>query len=65
MNIQKAALEPPSKFVTSEVEVQMACRLLFVDMEGLSDGRAIKTIIPQISPRKMVKISFLDFSAAH
>ncbi|KAG7096747.1 hypothetical protein E1B28_004159 [Marasmius oreades] len=52
--VERQALEPPSKFVSSEVEVQMACRLLFVDMEGLSDGRAIKTIIPQISPRKMV-----------
>ncbi|KAJ8086856.1 hypothetical protein PM082_005681 [Marasmius tenuissimus] len=51
---ERQALEPPSKFVSSEVEVQMACRLLFVDMEGLSDGRAIKTIIPQISPRKMI-----------
>ncbi|KAL0067619.1 hypothetical protein AAF712_005334 [Marasmius tenuissimus] len=51
---ERQALEPPSKFVSSGVEVQMACRLLFVDMEGLSDGRAIKTIIPQISPRKMI-----------
>ncbi|KAF9268160.1 hypothetical protein L218DRAFT_918519 [Marasmius fiardii PR-910] len=56
---ERQALEPPSKFVSSEVEVQMACRLLFVDMEGLSDGRAIKTIIPQISPRKMASFSFL------
>ncbi|KAF5358936.1 hypothetical protein D9758_004760 [Tetrapyrgos nigripes] len=53
---KKAALEPPSKFVTSDVEVQMACRLLFVDMEGLSDGRAVKTIVPQISPRKMIVV---------
>ncbi|KAJ7929959.1 beta-lactamase-like protein [Mycena leptocephala] len=40
----KAIQEPPSKFVTSRVEVQMACRLLFVDMEGLNDGRAVKTM---------------------
>ncbi len=51
---QKAHLEPPSKFVTSEVEVQMACRLLFVDMEGLNDGRAVKTIVPKVDPRKLV-----------
>ncbi|KAJ7714317.1 beta-lactamase-like protein [Mycena maculata] len=50
----KAVLEPPSKFVTSTVEVQMACRLLFVDMEGLNDGRAVKTIVPQVNPRKMI-----------
>ncbi|KAJ6598875.1 beta-lactamase-like protein [Mycena vulgaris] len=50
----KAIQEPPSKFVTSTVEVQMACRLLFVDMEGLNDGRAVKTIVPQVNPRKMI-----------
>lgn len=55
---KKAISDPPSKFVTSEVEVQLACRLLFVDMEGLNDGRAVKTIVPQVNPRKMV-IHFL------
>nr|GAT58188.1 predicted protein [Mycena chlorophos] len=50
----KAVQEPPSKFVTSSVEVQMACRLRFVDMEGLNDGRALKMIVPQVNPRKMI-----------
>ncbi|KAJ7283999.1 beta-lactamase-like protein [Mycena rebaudengoi] len=50
----KAIQEPPSKFVSSTVDVQMACRLLFVDMEGLNDGRAVKTIVPQVNPRKMI-----------
>lgn len=48
--------EPPSKFITTEVEVQLACRLLFVDLEGLNDGRAVKTIVPQVNPRKMVSL---------
>ncbi|EIW82350.1 hypothetical protein CONPUDRAFT_54247 [Coniophora puteana RWD-64-598 SS2] len=51
---QKAAQEPPYKFVTSEIEVQLACRLLFIDMQGLNDGRSVKTIIPQMNPRKMI-----------
>ncbi|KAL4076148.1 beta-lactamase-like protein [Scleroderma citrinum] len=46
--------EPPSKFVSSDTDVQLACRLLFVDMEGLSDGRAVKAIVPQVNPRKMI-----------
>ncbi|KAG5221800.1 beta-lactamase protein [Salix suchowensis] len=50
----KVVKEPPSKFVSSEVEIQPACRLLFVDMEGLNDGRAVKHIVPKINPRKMV-----------
>ncbi|KII94901.1 hypothetical protein PLICRDRAFT_33730 [Plicaturopsis crispa FD-325 SS-3] len=51
---RKAIREPPSKYVSSEIEVQLACRLLFVDMEGLNDGRAVKTIVPQVNPRKMI-----------
>lgn len=54
---QKAPAEPPSKFVITEVEVQLACRLLFVDLEGLNDGRAVKTIVPQVNPRKMVSLA--------
>lgn len=50
----KAPRELPSKFVTSEIEIQLACRLLFIDMEGLNDGRALKMIVPQVNPRKMV-----------
>ncbi|KAJ3533914.1 hypothetical protein NMY22_g7139 [Coprinellus aureogranulatus] len=49
--------EPPSKYIETEVEVQLACRLLFIDMEGLNDGRAVKTIVPQVNPRKMVIVS--------
>ncbi|KAF8204818.1 beta-lactamase-like protein [Pholiota molesta] len=51
---KKAIREPPSKYVSSEIEIQLACRLLFVDMEGLNDGRAVKTIVPQVNPRKMI-----------
>ncbi|EPQ59026.1 hypothetical protein GLOTRDRAFT_113854 [Gloeophyllum trabeum ATCC 11539] len=51
---KKAPPEPPSKFVTIEIDVQLACRLLFIDLEGLNDGRAVKTIVPQVNPRKMI-----------
>lgn len=45
--------------MTTEVEVQLACRLLFVDLEGLNDGRAVKTIVPQVNPRKMAREYFV------
>jgi cleavage and polyadenylation specificity factor subunit 2 len=54
--MQKVPEEVPSKYVSSVVEVQLACRLLFVDLEGLNDGRAIKTIIPKVAPRKLVSL---------
>ncbi|CUA69120.1 Cleavage factor two protein 2 [Schizosaccharomyces pombe 972h-] [Rhizoctonia solani] len=50
----KAPVEPPSKFIIETVEVQLRCKLLFVDMDGLNDGRSVKTIIPQVNPRKMI-----------
>ncbi|KAI0031665.1 beta-lactamase-like protein [Vararia minispora EC-137] len=51
---KKAPEEPPSKFISTPVNVQLACRLLYIDLEGLNDGRATKAIIPQVNPRKMV-----------
>ncbi|KAJ8507662.1 hypothetical protein ONZ45_g9987 [Pleurotus djamor] len=50
----KAIEEPPSKFVSTDIEIQPACRLLFIDMEGLNDGRAVKHVVPKINPRKMI-----------
>jgi cleavage and polyadenylation specificity factor subunit 2 len=51
---KKVPEEVPSKYVSAVVEVQLACRLLFIDLEGLNDGRATKTIIPKVAPRKLV-----------
>jgi len=56
LRAQKVPEEVPSKYVSTVVEVQLACRLLFVDLEGLNDGRATKTIIPKVAPRKLVSL---------
>ncbi|KAI0315379.1 beta-lactamase-like protein [Amylostereum chailletii] len=53
---KKAPREPPSKYVSTVMEVQLACRLLYVDLEGLNDGRATNAIIPQMNPRKMILV---------
>lgn len=50
----KVAPEPPSKFVSGMREVQMRASVFYVDMEGLHDGQAIKTIISDLQPRKLV-----------
>lgn len=50
--------EPPHKYVVEHVDADLACSLFVVDMEGKTDGRAIKTILPQINPRKLVRLSF-------
>jgi len=51
---EEAGDEVPSKFVAETVRVRLACQMFFVDMEGLNDGRAVKTIVPQVNPRKMI-----------
>ncbi|KAG9018843.1 hypothetical protein FRB90_009130 [Tulasnella sp. 427] len=51
---KKAPPEPPSKFVSEEVQVRVDCQLAFIDLEGLNDGRAVKTIVPQVNPRRMI-----------
>ncbi|GJJ07412.1 hypothetical protein Clacol_001614 [Clathrus columnatus] len=50
----KMVVEPPSKYVSHVIEVHLSCKLCFIDMEGLNDGRALKTIVPQVNPRKMI-----------
>ncbi|GAA5964649.1 hypothetical protein JCM3765_007657 [Sporobolomyces pararoseus] len=46
--------EAPHKYVVDKVQLHLQSLLFVVDMEGLSDGRALKTILPQINPRKLV-----------
>lgn len=50
----KAPAEPPSKFISEALDIELKCRVIFIDMEGLNDGRSVKTIIPQVNPRKMI-----------
>lgn len=49
--------ETPTKYTSSNQQLQIACLLRYVDLEGLSDGRSMKTILPQIAPRKLVKFN--------
>ncbi|KAI7851223.1 beta-lactamase-like protein [Circinella umbellata] len=48
--------EKPMKYITTEQDVEIQCQLRYVDLEGLSDGRSMKTILPQIAPRKLIVI---------
>lgn len=55
-------VDPPHKYVVEQVEVHLRCSLFVVDMEGRTDGRAIKTILPQINPRKLVRSLLVPFT---
>lgn len=53
-------VEQPMKYITSEEDVLIDCQLRYVDLEGLSDGRSMKTILPQIAPRKLIIVHGLQ-----
>ncbi|ORY31385.1 beta-lactamase-like protein [Naematelia encephala] len=53
---QQVAPEPPSKFITETVKVEAKASVAFVDMEGLHDGQAIRTILSDLQPRKMILV---------
>ncbi|XP_059304797.1 cleavage and polyadenylation specificity factor subunit 2 [Lycium ferocissimum] len=46
----------PSKVVSSELTVQVKCSLLYMDFEGRSDGRSIKSILAHVTPLKLVLV---------
>ncbi|KAJ7974176.1 Cleavage and polyadenylation specificity factor subunit 2 [Quillaja saponaria] len=46
----------PSKVVSNELTVQVRCSLKYMDFEGRSDGRSIKSIHSQIAPLKLVLV---------
>ncbi|GAA5881219.1 hypothetical protein JCM16303_004848 [Sporobolomyces ruberrimus] len=58
--IEEEKPEPPHKYVVDKVQLHLQSLLFVVDMEGLSDGRALKTILPQINPRKLVIVDGTD-----
>ncbi|KNA25356.1 hypothetical protein SOVF_007240 [Spinacia oleracea] len=46
----------PSKVVSTELTVQVKCSLVYMDYEGRSDGRSIKSILAHVAPLKLVLV---------
>uniref|UniRef100_A0A7N0RI13 Cleavage and polyadenylation specificity factor subunit 2 n=1 Tax=Kalanchoe fedtschenkoi TaxID=63787 RepID=A0A7N0RI13_KALFE len=46
----------PSKVVSTEITVQVKCTLTYLDFEGRSDGRSIKSILAHVAPLKLVLV---------
>ncbi|KAL8141831.1 hypothetical protein V2J09_014863 [Rumex salicifolius] len=46
----------PSKVVSTELTVQVKCFLVYMDFEGRSDGRSIKSILAHVAPLKLVLV---------
>ncbi|CAO2821178.1 unnamed protein product [Amaranthus hypochondriacus] len=46
----------PSKVVSTESTIQVKCSLIYMDFEGRSDGRSIKSILSHVAPLKLVLV---------
>lgn len=46
----------PSKLEATKEQLQITCRMRFIDMEGLHDGKSLKNIVESVNPRKLVLI---------
>ncbi|CEH15349.1 mRNA cleavage and polyadenylation factor II complex, subunit CFT2 (CPSF subunit) [Ceraceosorus bombacis] len=53
---KEEAERPPAKIVGRTISFQPTCRFAFVEMSGLADGRALKTLLPQLLPRRLVLV---------
>eukprot|EP00854_Cymbomonas_tetramitiformis_P012666 gene12666-14974_t len=48
--------EAPTKIVELKAHVVVRCAVLYVEYEGRSDGRSVKTLLSHISPRQLVSV---------
>ncbi|KAF9617630.1 hypothetical protein IFM89_037693 [Coptis chinensis] len=46
----------PSKVVSNELTVQVKCSLVYMDFEGRSDGRSMKSVLAHVAPLKLVLV---------
>ncbi|CAI2180410.1 19114_t:CDS:2 [Funneliformis geosporum] len=49
-------VDVPTKYVYYDEEIHFQCQLRFIDLEGTNDGRSLKTIVPQVQPRKLIVV---------
>ncbi|RKP12642.1 beta-lactamase-like protein [Piptocephalis cylindrospora] len=54
----KKAQSEPVKYITlDEGPITWQCKVQYIDMEGLSDGRSLHMILPQVNPRKVLFVA--------
>ncbi|KAI8618137.1 beta-lactamase-like protein [Chytriomyces sp. MP71] len=46
----------PSKYVQFSIDIHVVCKVIFIDLEGRSDGKSVKNILGQVAPRKLILI---------
>jgi len=54
---KEAPVEVPSKYTCETLSVAVRCHVLYIDLQGLSDGRALTTLVPQLQPRRLIMVN--------
>lgn len=52
----------PHKTVQEEVELTVACEIMYIDFEGRSDGNSMRKIISKVAPRKLILVHGSDLA---
>ena len=52
----KERVEAPHKYVTKRVPCVLNCSAFVVDLSGRADGKAIKSLLPYLNPKKLVSL---------
>lgn len=47
----------PTKFIESLVDLEVKCKIMYIDLQGLIDGRALSIVLPQLAPRRLVLVN--------
>lgn len=62
---EEEAKKPPTKVHITSTTIQVQCRVMYVDFEGRSDGKSIRTILSHVNPRNLVLVHGSEASKAH
>ncbi|CAN0057095.1 unnamed protein product, partial [Phaeothamnion confervicola] len=54
----------PIKVMTQKVELRVACKVAYVDMEGVSDGRSTRQILAKVAPKRLILVGASEKAAA-
>lgn len=57
--------EIPSKPIVHSLKLQIQCELKYIDFEGLSDGKGVKTILQRVNPKKLIIVNGTEESTKH
>lgn len=57
--------EIPLEYISRKLDLQVACRVIAVDRSGLSEGDALKHLVKELEPRRVILVNGTDEETDH